>query len=287
MYSRAWVVFTEFYQYYQSVHVKLPVLTKCVALFVSFLCAKRLASATISYLSATAYVHEIQGYYNPTKSFLIEKLLVAVGRCSQADISLPISRPLLYELIQALTHTCTSAYQCYLYRSMFMIAFYGFFRLGELASKGRTQLNVVDQFDQVTFLKQTYRVTAVQIVITRFKHNTCNRPFTILIESKPSEPYSPMQILIYYIKQRGYNQSPLFLFTSGHAVFINQFNTELRRALKFCGLDCSCNKSHSFHIGTACYAAEKGFSDAQIHALGRWSSNAFKIYICPPSVKAN
>ena len=288
LYSRAWVVFTEFYQRYQSVHVNLPVSTACVALFISFLCAKGLAPATInSYLSAIAYVHKIQGYYDTTKSFLIEKLLVAVGRRSQADIRLPISRPLLYELVRALAHTSTSAYQRSLYGSMFLTAFYGFFRLGELACKSRTQSHVVVQFDQVTFLKQAHRVTAVKIVITSFKHNTCNRPFTILIESEPSEPFCPVQILIDYIKQRGYTPGPLFSFTSGDAVSINQFNTELRRALTFCGLDCSRYKSHSFRIGAACHAAENGFSDAQIRALGRWSSDAFKIYIRPPSLKAN
>ena len=170
---------------------------------------------------------------------------------------------------------------------MFMIAFYGFFRLGELACKRKTQSHVVVQFNQVTFLKQTHRVTAVKIVITRFKHNTCNHPFTILIESEPSEPFGPVQILIDYIKQRGYNHSPLFSLTSGDAVSINQFNTELCRALIFCGLDCSRYKTHSFHIGAACYAAKKGFYDAQIRGLGRWSSDAFNIYIRPPSLKAN
>ena len=103
LYSRAWVVFTEFYQRYQNVQVTLRVSAACVALFISFLCAKGLAPATInSYLSAIAYVHKIQGHYDPTKSFLIAKLLVAVGRRSQADIRLPISRPLLYELVRAL-----------------------------------------------------------------------------------------------------------------------------------------------------------------------------------------
>ena len=121
---------------------------------------------------------------------------------------------------------------------------------------------MVVQFDQVMFLKQTHHVTAVKIVITRFKRNTCNCPFTTLIESEPSEPFCPMQILIDYIKQRGYNHGPLLSFTSGDAVSINQFNTELHQALKFCGLDCSCYKSQSFRIGAACFAAEKGFSDA-------------------------
>ena len=32
-------------------------------------------------------------------------------------------------------------------------------------------------------------------------------------------------------------------------------------------------------MGAACLAADKGFSDAQIRALGRWKSDAFKLYI--------
>ena len=124
LYSCAWVVFTEFYHCYQSVHVHLPVLAACIALFISFLCARGLAPPTInSYLSAQAYINKIQGHYDLRKSFLIEKLLVAVGQRSQADIRLPISCPLLYELVQALAHTSTSAYQRSLYGSTFMIAF--------------------------------------------------------------------------------------------------------------------------------------------------------------------
>ena len=173
-------------------------------------------------------------------AILIEKLLVAVGRHSQADFRLPISCPFLCELVRALAHTSTSGYQRSLYGSMLMIAFYGFLTLGELAcKKKKTQSYVVVQFHQVTFLKQTHHMTAVKIVITSFKHNTYNRPFTILIENKPSVLFCPMQILLNYIKQRGYNHSPLYSFTSSNEVSVNQFNTELRRALKVRGLDCS------------------------------------------------
>ena len=287
-YTRAWVVFTEFYQRFQNARVILPVSTACIALFISFLCAKGLAPATItSYLSAISYVHKIKGYHDPTKSFLIEKLLVAVGRRSQADIRLPISRPLLYELVRALTHTNTYAYQRSLYGAMFMIAFYGFFRIGELTCKTRTMSSAALQFDQVTLLKVANRVTAVKIVITRFKHNTSNRAFSVLIESEQYEPFCPVQVLLDFLKMRGPHQGPLFSFANGDAVSTTQFNTELRRALIFCGLDTTRYKSHSFRIGAACHAAEKGFSDAQIRALGRWNSDAFKVYIRPPSLKAN
>ena len=63
LYSHAWVVSTEFYQHYQTVHVNLLVSTACIALFISFPWPKGLAPATIhSYLSALTYVHKIQGH---------------------------------------------------------------------------------------------------------------------------------------------------------------------------------------------------------------------------------
>ena len=36
-----------------------------------------------------------------------------------------------------------------------------------------------------------------------------------------------------------------------------------------------------------CQAADKGFSDAQIQALGQWKSDAFKVYLRSESINAN
>ena len=52
-------------------------------------------------------------------------------------------------------------------------------------------------------------------------------------------------------------------------------------------VDSSRYKSHSFRIGGACHAAEKGYSDAQIRALGRWKSYAFKVYLRSEVLHAN
>ena len=58
----------------------------------------------------------------------------------------------------------------------------------------------------------------------------------------------------------------------------------LSLAIKYCGLDPSRYKGHSFRIGAASLAADAGMSDAQIRALGRWQSNAFHKYIRIPSI---
>ena len=54
--------------------------------------------------------------------------------------------------------------------------------------------------------------------------------------------------------------------------------------IKFCGLNPARYKGHSFRIGAASHAADRGLSDAQIRVLGRWKSNAFHRYIRIPSV---
>lgn len=283
IYRRSWVVFTEFYQRYYNTALVIPVSSSCLALFISYLSAKHLAPATInSYLSAIAYVHKLRGFSDPCKTFLIEKLRVAIGRRRKADVRLPISKALLHQLVNALTHTAPSAYQRALYTSMFMIAFYGFFRLGELTCKQATMTDRVVSYDNITFVNSQ----SVNIVITRFKHNTNNRPFTIVINRQPGEQYCPVQCLINYLRLRGYQSGPLFALGNLEPVTTTKFNRQLHRALSFCGLDTARYKSHSFRIGAACYAAERGFSDAQIRTLGRWKSDAFKDYIRPPSFTA-
>jgi hypothetical protein len=169
---------------------------------------------------------------------------------------------------------------------MFLMAFYGFFRMGELASKSTKVVGHVIQYNNVHFQTQGIK-HMVNITITNFKHNTDKRPFTILIEREPLLPFCPVQALEDYCKVRGQSPGPFFCFQDTSPITIGQFNAELQRCLTFCGLDTSRYKSHSFRIGAACHAAEKGFSDAQIRALGRWKSDAFKVYIRTETLHAN
>lgn len=73
------------------------------------------------------------------------------------------------------------------------------------------------------------------------------------------------------------NKSPV-----SRAEFVNTLSI----AIKYCGLDPSRYKGHSFRIGAASYAADAGVSDAQIRALGRCKSNAFLKYIRTPALSS-
>ena len=154
MYSRAWTVFRDFYEHFVSPHsIKLPLSTATIALFISYLRARKLAASTItSYLSAISYVHKMKGLRVPTKAFLIQKLLIAVSKQRSPDTRLPITKPVLFQLVRSLQHTNSSAVQRTLFTAMFLTAFYGFFRIGELASKSPESGDSVVQFKSLSFL---------------------------------------------------------------------------------------------------------------------------------------
>ena len=104
-YQRAWIIFRQFYrQFYGSDDPPLPLPPTCLPLFISYLTLRKLAlSAITSYLSAISYVHKLRGLHDPTKSFLIQMLLTALSRRQPVDIRLQVTRPVLHELVRALS----------------------------------------------------------------------------------------------------------------------------------------------------------------------------------------
>ena len=288
-YRRAWLIFSEFHgRFFGTTTPTLPLPYTKVALFISYLSAKQLAPSTItSYLSALSYVHKLMGRPDPTKSFLIQKLLTALSRQRAADVRLPITRPVLHELLRSLRQTNSSAFQRCLYSAMFLLAFYGFFRIRELAAKSAGRHCSLLQFKDLTFLTSNGTPYMIKLTITDFQHNTSRKPFEILIEHEAAMPFCPVQGLINYCHLPGVQPGPLFCHQNLEPITVFQFNTELFRCLTFCGLDTKKYKGHSFRIGAASHAADKGFSDAQIRTLGRWKSDAFKSYIRSESLHAN
>ena len=93
-----------------------------------------------------------------------------------------------------------------------------------------------------------------------------------------------MQSLLDYFAHRGSADGPLFQTRDGHAISRKMFADHLAIIFRTCGLDANRYKEHSFRIGAATFAAECGFSDAQIRLTGRWKSDAFRKYIRAPSL---
>lgn len=274
-YKRSWALLNTFCGELKE-ECPLPTRVPILALFISDLDRRGYAPATISsHVSAIGYVHKLNGWSDPTSSFLVQKLLGACHkRNKQTDVRLPIDKPMLAKLIRATNFTIERRDHRLLFQAMFSLAFHAFLRVGEMTSPSNnlTMSNTiqVDQLEVEAFcMKLTFR---------SFKHSR-GQPFTLTIQAAPNSPDCPVQIMKDYLAGRGATPGPLFILQPNCPVTRTNFNTQLRHALQFCRFRTDCYKAHSFRVGAATEACRQGLSDSQIRQLGRWQSDAFTRYI--------
>ena len=259
-----------------SLNPDLPVSMSILALFISFLVRKPYKPATISsYISAIGYAHKVQGCNDPTAAFFIEKLLQSCHKQNQtSDTRLPIDKIMLHQLTTALCYTIAGAYRRALFQAMFLLAFHAFLRIGEI-----TVQNSAYKHPHLIMLHQLQSLpNQLMINFLSFKHSS-GQPFLLKIEADKTPIHCPVKSMSPYLRLRGNQPGPLFQYSYHVPVTRSEFNEELRKALVFCRINPSGFKSHSFRIGAATTAAAMGFSDNRIRQLGRWKSDAFKLYI--------
>jgi len=87
------------------------------------------------------------------------------------------------------------------------------------------------------------------------------------------------ELLSTIVALRGSGLGAIFITVDGLPVSRSKFSQCLSMAIQLCDFAPSRYKGHSFRIGAASHAADRGLSDAQILALGPWKSNAFQRYM--------
>ena len=158
-------------------------------------------------------------------------------------------------------------------------AFFGFFRLGELlptTARGDPALSIgdiaVDKHDSPSLVRIHLRSSKTDTLcrgVDVFLGVTCNELCLV-------------SALVSYLAQRGSKEGPVFVREDGSPLLKSAFVQKLRSALNSIGLNESVYAGHSFRIGAATTAAERGFEDSLIKTLGRWESEAYQLYIRVP-----
>ena len=168
---------------------------------------------------------------------------------------------------------------------MCSLAFYAFLCIGEMTTHFNSNANPPLQLYQITkLISPSGDLQAFKLTFGDFKHSYNSRPFSVVLSRQPNST-CPVVLLSKYLTLRGIRPGAIFVSEGGLPVSRSVFSSQLLRACHLCGLDPSRYKGHSFRIGAASYAADRGFSDAQIRMLGRWKSNAFLRYIRVPNLK--
>ena len=99
-------------------------------------------------------------------------------------------------------------------------------------------------------------------------------------------PLCAVQAMMAYLSQRGSSSGPLFCLQDGRPLSLGLLTQWLRRILTAAGITGNFS-SLSFHIGAATVAAHNGIPVHLIQALGRWTSNAYQLYVRTPEALAS
>ena len=214
-------------------------------------------------------MHRLGSLPDPTKSKLIKCALKGYAKINPTlDSRLPITLPILEQVISACEQTPSSCFQRKLIRAMFALAFFAALTVGEMTiTAGKSSTNLL-LLRQVFFLKDSAdSIMGIKLSMQNYKHNDTSRSTNIIVYK--DKPVCAVILLLDYLNARGRNAGPLICWPNNTAITRSYFTQCLSQALSFLGLDTKLYKSHSFRIGAASWAATKGMSDAQIHMFGQ------------------
>lgn len=97
----------------------------------------------IVHVAALAYLHNMHGWADPPKYFLIRKMQEGSRRdkCC-VDTRKPITWELMRQLWPNLAYVCFSRYEAIMFKAAYLLAFFGFLRIGEFTVRGKGMIQV-------------------------------------------------------------------------------------------------------------------------------------------------
>ncbi len=162
--------------------------------------------------------------------------------------------------------------------AMFNLAFFGFLRVSEFTANSNFNPAIHPTFSDLQVVNQGM----VRFNIKTSKTDQLKRGQSIFIFNLPT-PIQPYQSIVLFLLQRKSQITspldPLFIDDKNLPASRHWFQKNLKIILNSSGIPTKHFTSHSFRIGAATSAAQRGLSEHQIKILGRWTSNSFESYV--------
>ena len=258
--------------------------------YVAFLAEQRLKYRTIkAYLSGIRHQQIQKSLGNPFTGDSMPRLEYVLAGVKRAEartgaptrVRLPITVGIMRRLQRAWVVDAQHPEGAMLWAAA-CVGFFGFLRAGEFTVPS------VEAFDP-----------EVHLCLSDLALDSHTEPtmFCIRIKQSKTDPFRqgvdvflgrtdahicPVRALTQYIGTRSSAPGPLFLLNNGTPLTRPYLVSHLQTALRQEGLDDTQYNGHSFRIGAATTAAQQGVEDSLIQTLGRWRSDAYKLYIKIP-----
>ena len=266
-----------------------PVTEHLLCCFAAYLADEGLSPQTgRSYLSAVRSMQISLGLPDPRERSAmpaLNRVLAGIKRMRlhsgpPACVRLPITALVLNRIREAL-QTSSNPNRVVLW-AIFCLAFFGFFRLGELLLQSPGTFNPsVDLAWGDIAMDSLSEPRMLKVHLKKSKCDQSGAGVDVVV-GRTSSALCPVTAMVQYVNLRQNRPGPFFISSSQEAVTKQQFVTQIRNTLTSIGLPPNVYAGHSFRIGAATTAALAGIEDSTIQSLGRWHSSAFLQYIRLP-----
>ena len=284
VYRQAYSNYKHFHTLFYPNLTVFPIDSLRIAKFISFSIIQGNKSSTIqTHIAGLNYFHKILGLKNPCDHFIVKKLLQGSRNLhSSPDKRLPITLTILQGLVNSIESLGLSQYDCFLYRAMFLTAFFALLRVGEMTLTEYGSHNII-LFENVVFNSRKSKLSSVYITLYNYKHSNGSRS-TLKLRTSKQTHLCPVSALFAYVGRRGQHLGPLFITSKKLPIHSKHFGYIFRQCIEMLGLDPSLYTPHSLVIGGATLANQLNFSETQLKSLGRWRSSAYTKYIRTPGL---
>lgn len=259
----------------------LPVDENIIQNFVAYLSLQGKSFSTVrTYLAGLSSKHKLNGFSDPTGSFLVKKVMKGLSRDKKTkDSRFPITFQKLQELVNTLPLVCSDTYESTLFVAAFSLAFFGLLRISELLGQDSSFINGRPGI-QVSDIQRLSNRLQINIVGSKTDQERIGE--VICLEQVVSHPdLCPVLSTKQLLEKIPSHSGSLLIHNDGSKLTRYQFQAVLKKSVKFLGWNCKGFTSHSFRIGAATTAAMNGVSKEVLMKMGRWKSDAVKSYIRP------
>ena len=235
-YKTAIESFESFRNLYQ-LQLVWPASRNDIIMFISYCFECSYAPSTIvTYIAGISFKHKLNSWFDPMQLFVVKKMLEGCKRLGKRqDLRAPVTMKILKSICDRLPFVCYNEYEALMFRTVYLIAYYGLLRIGEIVFTSMFQSDRPIQITDISFRGKT----VVQITIRVAKNNQKGQPIYLRIPCIPDNTLCPVCCLQNYLTVRQQQPGQLFIHSNGKpltrsqftAVWLSQFRVQ------FIGLD--------------------------------------------------
>ena len=231
-------------------------------------------STVATRLAAVGWWNKLRGYGDPSKEFLVKRLLKGLRKGGPPKKqATPIRYGLLTRLVKSLP-TFLPRYEAVMFKAVFLLAYFASLRISEYTGASQTGngLRLKDVGFQV--------VEGTRGLVLMFKsYKASKRPAKLFVPQAADPDCCPVNAVEQYLRMRPRGAGPLFIRESSHQLTPYRVTKVLREAAKRHGLPEEGYTPHAFRAGRTTDLVDMGLQDSIIRESGRWNSKAYLEYV--------